>query len=207
MDIYQKIHDIKFTESYQENKYLNFSFDGKKICLKPVQKTENEVYKLACWREKYYDAFPMKFYVIPEGTKKWVEEQLIYNPDRLLFIIWWEDKILGHIGYFKFDQSKNCCDIDNVMKGVEGFKGLMLTVMKNIIIFAFKELQLDSLCLNVFNNNIKAIALYEKNGFNLVSKTPLRKVDIDDFSYRWEETTDEKAERYYYRMELKNDVK
>lgn len=205
--INQKINDIKFTDHYTNNRYLNFFFDGKRISLRPVQETENEIYKLACWREKYHDAFPMKFYVIPKDTKKWVNEQLIHNPHRLLFIIWWEDKILGHIGYFKFNKSENYCEIDNVMKGVDGFKGLMLSVMKNIILFAFEEFNLDTLYLNVFSNNQRAITLYEKSGFKLISETPLKKVDIDEFNSHWEETTKVFAQRYYYRMELKNDFK
>jgi RimJ/RimL family protein N-acetyltransferase len=49
-------------------------------------------------------------------------------------------------------------------------KGIGKIMLDYIIQFAY-QLDLKSLYLKVWDNNLRAISLYEKNGFNLISKT------------------------------------
>lgn len=196
---YEKLFSIKQNKNFS----IDFLFNGKKMKLVPVKGTDEEIFKIGSWREKFYDAFPSKFYVSFAGTKNWLINQVIENEDRLLLIIKEDEKILGHLGYYRFNQKENSCEIDNVVKGVEDYKGLMSLALEKVIIFAFEELKMSYLTLRVFNDNEKAKRLYKRCGFEEKRLIPLAKKYNSENCYSWIETDDKHAERYFCEMILK----
>lgn len=193
---------LKAYKNDPTNKNLTFEHNGEKFMLEPVVKNDNVVKVLAEWRNKFYDAFPSRFKVTIDGTGNWLQKQVIDNEDRFLFLIKKNGDILGHLGFFRFSKEENSCEVDNVVKGTEGYPGLMTMALNRMIDFAFKELQLSSLSLRVFADNERAIRLYEKCGFKGQKKIPLSRKGTDEL-YSWEECEDDsKAQRFFLQMIL-----
>lgn len=54
---------------------------------------------LTKWREENAFAYPTKFKVTVDGTKKWLKEQVLDNPSRILFLVVdKQGKWIGHVG-------------------------------------------------------------------------------------------------------------
>lgn len=182
--------------------YLEFEFNGVNFILQPVINNEDIVAKLANWREKFYDAFPSRFQVTLEGTANWLQKQVIENDDRFLFLIKENSNILGHLGFFRFNKEENSCEIDNVVKGVDGYSGLMTTALREVIEFAFNKLRLSKLSLRVFSDNERAIRLYKNCGFKEQKLIPLLREGTDEI-YSWQECENpSKAQRFFLQMIL-----
>jgi RimJ/RimL family protein N-acetyltransferase len=196
-------------KSIKENKNFKISFilNNKRIDLIPVYNDKEVIFKMASWREKFFHNFPGKFYLTMDNATNWLVENVIDQDDRLLFLIKDDSYILGHLGIFRIDKVNNSCELDNVLKGVENYSGLMTKSLELLIDFVFNELSFKSLKLYVFSDNVKAIKLYEKFKFQVINKIPLKKEIIDDFRYNWINCSEENAQRFYLEMILKNNEK
>lgn len=153
----------------------------------------------AKWRKQYEWWFPKQFNVTIEGTQRWLEKGVIDAEDRILFLIVSNGIPIGHIGLYRFDYGAHSCELDNVLRGANGPLGVMTYVTKALMDWAKVEFRLRQMTLRVFEDNHKAIALYERVGFHRVSRIPLRK-EIRDGDIIWEE--DEKNTGAYERAYL-----
>lgn len=175
------------------------------IVLRPVQKKDiadkKIVRALASWRKKYARWFPSQFKVTLSGTRHWLENLVVNQADRVLFLI--EDgrgKIYGHLGFWRYNGRDKSCELDNVVRGVNDFPGLMTKSVKTLIRWGFENLGIKKLYLTVFADNEKAIALYRRCNFVEFKKIPLKKV-VRDKSIYWEEiNNNEKAQKYNLKM-------
>lgn len=126
--------------------------------------------KLARWRNEvihlYQDAAP----ATQEGTKLWMENHVILNPDRLLFlIIDQHGSPLGHLGLWRRDSNK--FEIDNVLRGDrEAQKGVMTQALITLILWAQEYLGVTRLPLRVLRSNSHAISFYTKLKFHQVEE-------------------------------------
>ena len=64
---------------------------------------------LARWRKKHESWFPAIFRVTVEGTARWLKNQVIETPDRLLFMIRVDGRYMGHVGLFRFHFDQREC--------------------------------------------------------------------------------------------------
>lgn len=176
--------------------------------LRPLnQKTlsnQKEINLLAKWRKENSFAFPSQFKVTREGTKRWLENQLLRNPTRTLFFI--EDtakkpKLIGHIGLYSFDFRKNTCEIDNVVRGDKNYlKGVMTWALKALIRWTQREIQPNQIFLRVFLDNTPAIAFYRRCGFTHYKQIPLKKIVKPDMVIWEEDPTVKRADKYFLQM-------
>lgn len=181
------------------------TIDNLSISLRPVNKSDilniDLIKNLAKWREKYSQWFPSQFKVTVEGTKKWLRDLVLNNPDRILFLI--EDSlgnIYGHLGFYRYNKGDNSCELDNVVRGIEDIPGLMTKSVEVLIKWGFENLGISKLFLSVFANNKKAIDLYKRCGFREFETIPLKKV-VKNNSIYWEEVgRNQNAEKYNLRM-------
>lgn len=160
---------------------------------------------LARWRDINSQWFPSQFKVTTKGTKKWLLNLVVDNPDRILFLIVDKHKkVYGHLGFYRYNARDNSCELDNVVRGVKKLPGLMTDVVNALTYWGFKNLKLDRLYLTVFADNDKAIKLYKRCGFVQISKVPLIK-RIKKGETFWEETlknTKTQVLRYNLKMTL-----
>lgn len=140
------------------------------------------------------------FLVTFEGTKKWLREQVIDKPDRLLFILETIDGIpFGHMGFYRGEA-------DNFIRGKDLVKGGMTLALKAMLQWAFNVAGIKELYLRVFADNQKAIKLYERCGFKVIDRIPLKK-EVRDNTIKWEEMKKmdkTPIDRYFNLMYLTN---
>lgn len=140
----------------------------------------------AKWRKLHAWWYPKQFNVTIEGTKRWLEKGVMEAEDRLLFLITSHGISIGHIGLYRFDYHAHSCELDNVLRGEDGPVGVMTYATQTLMEWAKKEFRLKKMTLRVFEDNNKAVALYERVGFKRVSRIPLRKI-IGNDEVTWEE--------------------
>lgn len=171
---------------------------------------QEEINSLAIWRQKHNWWFPAQFKVTIEGTKKWVENQVIQNPDRLLFML--EDpsgKIIGHLGLYRFNFSERSCEVDNIIRGEDLIPGVMTEALKTLIVWSTLTLKIKKFYLKVYADNERAIALYKRCGFKKLKKIPMKKI-VENEVVSWEENPkmkEKEIERFHLQMFLEKNEK
>lgn len=131
-------------------------------------------------------------------TKEWLDKEYIKSDKRLLFMIKIKGKYYGHVG-LKETNSPYVWELDNILRGEEGYKRLMLNSCKALMDWARQEYDATSFILNVALENKKAVRLYERLGFKRSTVTPLIKKN-HAFGHNWVVF---KPERHNLLMELK----
>jgi RimJ/RimL family protein N-acetyltransferase len=160
---------------------------------------------LADWRKSAADAFPSQFPVTLAGTQRWLIRQLLELPERLLF--WVTDsngRRIGHVGLFHFDFLRREVELDNIVRGVHNvLPGIMEASVQTLLDWTFETLKMDALTLRVFADNIRAIHLYQRCGFQEVKLTPMTRM-VEGEVIRWVEVEDgtQLVGRYFTTMAL-----
>lgn len=167
---------------------------------------KKEIKMLALWRQKSEDWFPAQFKVTFEGTKKWVEEQLLNKEDRFLFMIETPTGLpIGHAGLYRFNFDEKTCEVDNVIRGEKYIPGIMTHALNVLIKWTKDTLGVKKILLEVFSDNQKAINLYERIGFQEFKRVPLKRVvEKDRISWVEEEKYTGKVKRYNVYMILRS---
>ncbi len=191
---------------YQENVLVGYlrpiTFDFK-------ESLPGLVHSLSVWRRENPTAGTGTFIVTDERTERWLENFVLRNEKRIIFVIIdKESKYLGHIGLAEFDYEHRTADIDAVLRGVGGtHKGIMSAALKTIIAWGQRELGLKEIYLDVYDDNIHALNFYQKNCFEEVGRIALVKVCYED-EEKWEidkQMDPYIAEKCYVRMRYKGE--
>lgn len=192
-----------------------FRSDSLVAWLEPVSikdlNSRESINLLSKWRKKHSWWFPTQFRVTYKGTRKWIKSQLLDKPDRILFWIVvpynGSSRKIGHLGLFRINPDDYSCEADNIVRGEETQKGIMTDALKALMAWTFSILGNKALELTVYEDNPRAIALYERCGFKTIKRIPLKRVEEPGI-VRWEEIPDEHlgcsfhAERYFLKMRI-----
>jgi len=180
-------------------------FDGKVVSLRPVDDSDETINLLLEWRNKYWDGFPTKFKGTFERTKKWLIEEVLNNPKRILFLIIFNGKKIGHMGLTYCNEKDDYIWFENFMRGEKIAPGLMEFIEKKYIKWTFDEFDISKIKGGLFSDNYKTIRLHEKNGFLTRSAIPLKRKFTTD-GWIWKKTKlsspEEYGERYFLIMEI-----
>jgi len=163
-----------------------FSVNDKKYWLIPFSKSDAQhstrIELLADWRRDHQYAYPSRFEITISGTQKWLEHVVINNQDRILF--WVTDSNmhpLGHLGLLK--NSAGLIEIDNVLKGASGHKGLFSIAMSQLEKLVIQELGRLEIELKVLRENHHAVNFYKTLGYEVKA----------EIGMEWHETNDSKV--------------
>lgn len=160
---------------------------------------------LSRWRKKHEKWFSVQFPVSEERTRKWLSDKVINELDRLLFMVDINGKYFGHVGLYRFDFEKNICEIDNIVRGEEGYPGLMTAAVKILMEWGRNELDLVNFALQTTSDNSRALRFYERLGFTETKRTPLIYSKANEGG-EWREAPKDykgKIDRYNVMMRLK----
>jgi perosamine synthetase len=175
---------------------------------KKILDNSEDIELLAKWREENQQWFPSQFKVTIEGTKKWLDNALLKEQDRLLYFVCDNDGFkIGHIGLYRFDYKNKSCELDNVIRGSQNIKGIINMACNSLIKEAKKTFQLENIYLRVFSDNTRAINLYNNIGFNEILRIPLLKKEVNGHNH-WVPLLDSvytEVNRYFVTMKLDND--
>jgi perosamine synthetase len=131
---------------------------------------------LSKWRTDHSYAYPTQFSVTSEGTRAWLENAVLANPNRLLF--WITDihmKPLGHLGLLLLPDTESL-EVDNVLRGTTEVPGLMEHAMRTLEDFGKKEFSVGKVTLRVLSSNGHAVEFYTRIGYNECSRESLTRI-------------------------------
>ncbi|MFH1657167.1 MAG: GNAT family protein [bacterium] len=188
---------------------------GEKIgILKPIidgKITDNsEIIRfITKWRKYYQENFLTQFKVTEEGTKNWLENQVIKQDNKILFMVETiNGKLIGHEGVIFFEEDESACELDNLARAIDcKIPGIMTYTEKILIEWLFNHLNMKKIFLRVFSDNLKTQALHLRCGFFKTKEIGLkREIRKDFFRYvEISEVDDRPPDKILYVMELKKE--
>jgi perosamine synthetase len=172
---------------------------------------ESEINLLVNWRISLQEWFPSQFKVTFDGTKKWLDEQVIQKNERILFFVETNEGFpIGYAGLLGFNYKKRFCELEGIIRGVANMEpGIMTHACNTLLKWAFEVLGVESIGLVSFSDNEKALNLYQRLGFREMQRIPLMKVVVGEGVSRWVAVMGQpydKAERYYMSMKLSKET-
>lgn len=165
--------DVKCTEViiYGEKK----SIIAKLIPINNLNYTSNDIIiSMTKWRNKFNTHFLTRFLSTNERTINWIEKSILYSNNRILYLIYVEEKLVGQFGLCNITNDQ--AELDNVIRGERGgCKDLFELIEIEIIKLSFEKLKIKRVVAHILSNNFLAYNLHEKNGFVIQHTFPLKK--------------------------------
>jgi len=163
---------------------------------------------LTRWRGENSFAFPTRFPVSPERTKRWVRERLLDVDDRLLFLVLARHgTVVGHLGIAGALRGDERVEIDNVVRGEkEAEPGTMSAAMQALLSWIEERFGPREIFLRVLASNRHAIAFYERLQFEVTDSIPLRRVVHGDTESFEESSNEAPADDFFAVMSFRPDL-
>ena len=186
--------------------FLKIKFGLDEIILKLVDTSDETVNLLYNLRKKYRKMFAHDFEMTEEKTRNWIKKLILGNPERILFIIYFNNKKIGCIGNGGYDKKNNSSRLDNMMKNpLCNLPGAMTIVEKVYLKWMFDDLKLSKITGFLFSDNSRMVKIHKKCGWITIDVVPIKKIFTGEET-SWEEITaksnDENVERYFNKIEL-----
>lgn len=177
---------MKEAHSWSDVATRSMSFGDGQLSLIPISKfhlhDDALIEKMSNWRDRHQFAYPSRFTVTLDGTKRWLQSQVIDNVNRLLFLV--SDKMghpIGHVGLLLCVDSTEV-ELDNILRGEVENPGAMQLAMSTLEEFAYRELGISACKLRVLKSNTHAVAFYGQLGYETSQEIALTKVISADGS-------------------------
>jgi RimJ/RimL family protein N-acetyltransferase len=121
---------------------------------------------MAKWRTLHYQQFTTWLKPTPNQLIQWINSNKLKD-DNLIFILESEQSVkLGQMSLYHINAEKKDAEFGRVIRSDADFqKGIMTKASKALLTWAFKELKLLEIYLEVFETNHRAKRLYKKLGF------------------------------------------
>ena len=159
--------------------------------------SDNELLlSFAEWRKKFMHFFFSQFTTSKDSTKNYLKNLSIDKEDRILFAIYSEDILFGHIGLSNVTSAR--AEIDNIIRGLPvKQKDLMYFSQKAMLNWAFNILKVDNVEAKVMSTNFAALSFHKKFGSKLKKRFFLKKV-FQESSFSYEVCDrDSKTEKFF----------
>ena len=154
-------------DEFQGEPRANVWLKGKKVYLRMIE--ESDLTLLVKWRndprnwQQFFNRWPLS----QINQRTWFQS-LLDNPSRKFFMVCLsDDRAVGTFSFDQIDTINLSLEIGNVMIGEHTHKGLASDALLLLINFAFAQLNMHRLYLEVWAGNTTAIGLYKKFGFEL----------------------------------------
>lgn len=188
------------------NGFMSVKIDELVVTLSPMDDSDKTVQLITEWRKKYANMFLTKFTITEERTKKWIQDQVINNPDRIQFLIILDGKIIGQYGISRYNEEENSAEPDYAVKGVKIKSPLMMEkIEKALMKWMYEDLNLSLLRMRLFCDNVRSLNWHERCGMVTVDVQPMKRVFTED-GWNWQstemKTEDDYPERYLAIMEM-----
>ncbi|MDB5049667.1 MAG: acetyltransferase, family [Fibrobacteres bacterium] len=140
---------------------------GPKVHLRLLE--EFDLPLLVKWRndprnwQQFFNRFPLS----QINQRSWFQS-LLDNPARKFFMVCLaKGKAVGTFSFDQIDPINLSLEVGNVLIGEHTHKGLASEALELLVNFAFVQLNMHRLYLEVWAGNLPAIGLYRKFGFEL----------------------------------------
>jgi perosamine synthetase len=177
---------MKSATSWITNATRAIEVDDEGVSLVPVSgyhlDDQSLIESFARWRSQHQYAYPSRFRVTQDGTKSWLELQVLGNLDRLLFLV--VDRAgnaIGHAGLL-LTPAVSEVEMDNILRGESTHPGAMSRAMAALEEWAYRELGIDTCKLRVLKSNDHARIFCEHLDYQVESEAPLKRFEVADGS-------------------------
>lgn len=156
---------------------------GTLVCLDSgLSKNEIIVADLTAWRQRYMKYFLTQFNATPERTRLWLENIILPDPTRLLFLICLPDgDVIGNFGVCNLGEDAG--ELDNLIRGRKGGDpNLVYYCELALLSWMFGKLNYKTATLHVFSNNHVTIKLHSSVGFSTAKALPLSHRESNDMT-------------------------
>jgi RimJ/RimL family protein N-acetyltransferase len=203
MSYYEKLKEIK---NFGSVDFMKIKYQGKNVILRLVDESDETVILLTKWREMYRNNFGTDFSISEKKTREWLRKGVLENPDKIVFVIYVENRKIGIISTAEYDEKTNSAILDTMMKDpTYKLPGLMTTIEKVYLKWMFDELNLSKITGFLFSDNKKMMGIHQKCGWAIIDIVPIQKISTDEGT-KWEKISSKldnmKAERYFNLIEL-----
>ncbi len=202
-DFFEK---ISCTKKQKNQDIITTKLDDKIISLRVIDTSPETIHLSTKWRQNNLKWFNSTFAPTEKKTNTWIENTILKDPGRIVFMIYLDEKKIGQTGLDRYVTKDNSVDISGTLKDPSVHDPrVMQYTRKALLRWAFTYLDMSKVIIRVFSDNYKNIRLIEKCGGLTTDSIPMKKKIRKDAS-EWIETTlnsdDEIAERYLNIMEI-----
>lgn len=148
--------DHTFTESYE------------RIILKPLSTSGAEQMRIL--RNQNSNCFFNQTYISEKKQIEWYQTYLITQDDYMFSaFLTTTNQWVGAVGIYHVDKSDSCCEFGRLMidHSATAERGLGVDTTLAACHFAFHQLDLSTVFLEVFQDNFAAVRTYERAGFQV----------------------------------------
>jgi RimJ/RimL family protein N-acetyltransferase len=136
--------------------------------------TDHVVRLLAAWRDAHADGFTTRFPVTDDGTRTWLQRDVIDNPSRVLFLLVdTAGRPLGSVGFMAGGAVALPVEIDHVLRGEPAPPGFMAQALQALLDWLNDHVGRQPVGLRVLASNPRALRYYGKCGFHEVGRINL----------------------------------
>jgi len=197
---------LKKIKNFKNMDLLNMQYKGHDIVLKLIDSSEETILLITKWRKLYRKNFGSDFEINENKTRKWINDGVLSNIDKIVFMIYVNGQKIGIISTSDFHEESNSAILDTMMKDPEfELPGLMTTIEKVYLKWMFDELKLSKIRGFLFSDNENMMKIHEKCGWKLKEVVPIEQ-KITNEGTRWEIIRSNESEyeitRYYNLIEL-----
>lgn len=126
------------------------------------------------WRNSASKSFLTQFQATPERTRLWLQNVVLCDNARLLFLIHSTTKLIGHYGFKGL--TAESAEVDNLVRGESGGHPQLVHFAEIALIrWMFETFDIESLFGYVLADNWQAIELHARVGFQNAERVPLLK--------------------------------
>tara|TARA_X000000950_G_scaffold277437_1_gene366863 strand:- start:25452 stop:26090 length:639 start_codon:yes stop_codon:yes gene_type:complete len=155
--------------------------------LKPVTKgslNPEIINAITEWRKKNTTKFLTQFNATFERTKNWIENVILKTPGQMLFLIYSDAELIGHVGFKNLTEEDIM--LDNMMLGKRSKYPRMSTIAeKRLIDWIFSTIKIKKIYGLILTDNVTSIMMHKNLGFKGWDKYPLIKYGMAD-DIKWE---------------------
>jgi RimJ/RimL family protein N-acetyltransferase len=152
------------------------------------------------WRNKAMPYFKTGFVATKERTCNWLINSVIPAKDKVLFLIYVDDKLIGQFGLCNITFAS--AELDNAIRGERGGRPDLFDYVENTILkTAFDILGVETIYGRLFSNNFLAMSLHKRFGFKENRRSPLNLVKNEN-EWQYVECSEGEANVRFQYVEL-----
>ena len=161
------------------------------------------IQKLTEWRNANMSFFLTQFHSTSSRTRNWLQNVVFKRGNQLIFLIYDNDKVIGHYGFKDLNDSNVM--LDNAMRGERGGHPKLLVIAgKTIINWLFENTNVNIVYGYIMLKNATSIMMSREIGFKGWVKHPLNRfVKNDEIHFKIGEEGEVSIDSLYcYRIEI-----
>ncbi len=138
----------------------------------------SDIVRLTDWRNRFVKSFLTEFTATYEQTANWLIDVVGPTDTRIIFMV--EDTfgtVFGYMGLAFIDWHEGTFEVDGVVRGTDGSRGLMSKALRTMIAWANVQLGLREARVRVRSDNA-AQAFYLRLGFREIRRIPLYRIEV-----------------------------